>query len=244
MAREASKPAAVKPKARAKLRPAIKAAAKAIAPEPASSQKRDAAATRQRILQAGSEEFAERGFSGARIDQIAKAARSNVQMIYRYFGSKEGLYLAVLEHTYARVRSRERELKLASCEPAEGFRQLVEFTFDFLIEDPAFVAIIRNENVAGGRFVKRLSSVPVSTLPLLKEIVDLLKRGRASGVFKRDVDPTQLYVTILALCFTHLTNRHTLSAMFRRDLSDRAWLAERREHAVQVVLSYLTSGTP
>jgi len=247
MARQASKPAAARPKGRVKPSAAPAATATAAklaapAPAPAASHKRDSAATRQRILEAGSKEFAEHGFSGARIDQIAKAAQSNVQMIYRYFGSKEELYLAVLEDTYARVRNRERELKLASYEPAEGFRRLVEFTFDFLIEDPAFVAIIRNENVAGGRFVKMSNSVPVSTLPLLEEIIDLLRRGRASGVFKREVDPAQIYVTILALCFTHLSNQHTLSAMFQRDVSDEAWLAERREHAVRVVLSYLTSG--
>lgn len=266
MASDGSKPAALKKKLRAKTRSsqaeqavtqaiqqtgrklkprgetAAALASKARLAAPGLSRhRRDSAATRQRILEAGRQEYAEHGFSGARIDRIARAAQSNVQMIYRYFGSKEELYLAVLEDTYARVRNRERELRLGSYEPAEGFRRLVEFTFDFLIEDAAFVAIIRSENVAGGRFIQMSDRVPVSTLPLLAEIIDLLKRGRASGRFKREVEPTQIYVTILALCFTHLSNRHTLSAMFQHDVSDPEWLAARREHAVQVVLSYLTT---
>lgn len=161
-------------------------------------------------------------------------------MIYRYFGSKEALYLTVLEDTYARVRSRERQLQLGDYEPREGMKRLVEFTFDYLIEDPVFVAIIRNENVAGGRFVSMSDQVPASTLPLVEAIVDLMKRGQKAGVFKREVDPTQLYITILSLCFTHLSNQHTLSVMFQRDLSNKTWLAERRTHVVDVVLTFLT----
>ena len=203
-------------------------------------RKRDASATRARILEASRTEFSEHGYSGARIDRIAKSAQSNVQMIYRYFGSKEALYLTVLEDTYARVRSLERKLELGGYEPLEGMKKLIEFTFDFLIEDPVFVAIIRNENVAGGRFVRMSDQVPASTLPLVEAIVDLMKRGRETGVFERDVDPTQLYITILSLCFTHLSNQHTLSVMFQRDLSDQTWLAERRAHVVDVVLTFLS----
>lgn len=206
-------------------------------------RKRDAAATRARILEASRTEFSQHGYSGARIDRIAKSAKSNVQMIYRYFGGKEALYLTVLEDTYARVRGLERQLQLKDYEPLEGMRKLVEFTFDYLIEDPVFVAIIRNENVAGGRFVRMSDRVPASTLPLVEAIVDLMKRGQKEGVFKREVDPTQLYITILSLCFTHLSNQHTLSVMFQRDLSNHDWLAERRVHVVDVVLSFLTCNT-
>lgn len=206
---------------------------------PKATHKRDAAATRQRILRAASEAFALHGFAGARIDQIARGSQSNVQMIYRYFGSKEELYSAVLEDIYAHVRASERNLDLGACTPLDGMRRLVEFTFDYLRDNPQFVAIIRNENMIGGRFVRQLPMVSVSTLPLVAAISDLLKRGRESGCFRATTDGQEVYVTILSLCMIHLAQRDTLSAMFQRDLSDPVWLAQRRSHVVSVVLSFL-----
>jgi AcrR family transcriptional regulator len=205
---------------------------------------RDSAATRQRILEAACKEFAQFGYSGGRMDRIAHGARSNVQMIYRYFGGKDELYLAVLEDTYSRIRALERQLDLAAYPPIGGMRKLVEFTFDYLLENPDFVKTIRNENVVGGEFARRSTVVPSTTYPLLDAITDLLKQGRASGAFKVEIDPMQLYITILGLCLTHLSNRHTLSVMFQRSLEDSKWLAERRDHACDVILSYLTNPRP
>ena len=203
--------------------------------------KRDAEATRRRILDAACHAFAQHGLSGARIDQIAQAAEANVQMIYRYFGGKQELYLAALEDTYARIRAHERQLDLSTQPPEEGMRRLVEFTFDYLRDNPDFVAMIRNENIASGRFARTLPMVSDTTLPLLEAIDDLVARGRASGAFKTEIDPAQLYVTIMSLAITHLSQRHTLSAMFQRDLGDADWLNERRAHAVEVVMTYLTA---
>ena len=129
--------------------------------------KRDAAATRQRILDAARRAFCDHGYEGARVDRIAAAARANVQMLYRYYGGKEDLYLAVLEDTYASIRTLERELDLAALPPVEGMRRLVEFTFDYLRDNPDFAAIIRNENMMGGRFVRKLAMVPDTTTPLM-----------------------------------------------------------------------------
>jgi len=201
---------------------------------------RDSAATRQRILEAGCKEFAQYGYSGGRMDRIARGARSNVQMIYRYFGGKDELYLAVLDDTYSRIRAQERELDLTACAPIDGMRKLVEFTFDYLLANPDFVKMIRNENVVGGEFARRSTVVPSTAFPLVVAITDLLKQGKASGAFKVEVEPMQLYITILALCITHLSNRHTLSVMFQRSLDDPKWLAQRRKHASEVIIAYLT----
>lgn len=225
----------------AELRTGSAATAPPPPPRGTGRSQRDREATKKRILEASRCEFAEHGYSGARMERISKAAKSNVQLLYHYFGSKEDLYVTVLEDTYARVRALERKLALDGHAPLEGMRLLIEFTFDYLLEEPTFVAIIRNENVAGGRFIRRSEAVPKLTTPLVTTMGDLLRRGRRSGIFKRDVDPTQLYVTILSLSITHLSNRHTLSVMFERDMADRAWLEERRRHAVEVILSYLVS---
>ena len=154
--------------------------------------KRDASATRQRILDAARTVFAEHGLTGARVDQIARASEANVQMIYRYFGSKEELYMAALADTYVRIREVERKLDLSSLSPLDGVRRLIEFTFDYLDDNPEFVAIIRNENGAGGQYVKQRQMVSDSTHSLIENIDDLICRGRESGYFRRDFDGRHL----------------------------------------------------
>ena len=205
---------------------------------------RDPQATRRRILEAALTAFAAEGLDGARIDRIARAAEANVQMIYRYFGDKEGLYRAALEETYGRIRILERQLDLGTLPPQDGIRLLIEFTFDYLCDNPDFVSIIRGENMSGGRFVRQLAMVPDTTQPLVEALAGIVLRGQASGVFTAEVDTTQLYVTILSLCMTHLSQRATLSAMFQRDLGNREWLAARRAHVVDVVLAFLTIARP
>ncbi|MFG1477700.1 TetR family transcriptional regulator [Xanthobacter sp. V4C-4] len=207
-------------------------------------RKRDAAATRARILAAAGAAFARDGLAGARVERIAAAAATNVQMIYRYFGDKEGLYRAVLEATYAHLRTLERGLDLAALPPLEGVRRLVEFTFDYLRDTPDFVAIIRNENMAGATFARQVPRLRETALPLLAAIDDLVTRGVAAGAFSIRPAAADLYITILSLAITHVAQRDTLSALLGFDLADPGWLARRRADVVDVVLGYLTAPRP
>lgn len=200
---------------------------------------RNAAETRERLLQAATDEFCERGYDGARMERIVAAAECNIRMAYHYFGDKEGLYLAVLERVYSELRERERQLNLSHLEPVAAMRALVSFTFDHLAAHPEFISLVRNENLLGGRMLKKSSTVTQQTTPLLGMIRDILARGEHLGHFRAAVDPLQLYVSILSLALTHISNRYTLSIIFERDLADPAWLAERRQHAVDVILAYL-----
>lgn len=203
--------------------------------------RRNAIVTRDRVLKAAIAEFCRYGFDGARTGRVAKRASVNIRMIYHYFGSKERLYLAALEHVYREVRTREAALNLRDHAPAEGMRALVDFTFKHLIEHPEFIELIRNENLLRGKHLKKSRSVPETAMPLVSALRDLLTRGVRQGVFRRNVDPVQLYVSILSLCFIHLSNRYTLSIMFSMDLSDEQWLAERLKHVQAIVSSFLAS---
>lgn len=207
-------------------------------------RRRDAEATRRRILEAAQNAFALEGYAGARIDQIARASACNVQMIYRYFGDKEGLYLAALEAIYVRIRSHEQKLQLSALEPVEGMRRLIGFTFDYLRDNPDFVAIVRNENLMEGKFVRRLQAVSDTANPLVEALSDLLARGLQSGAFRRPMTAMDLYLTVLGLCMTHCAQKHTLSAMFRFDFSDPDWQQHRREQVMQLVLGYLVAPEP
>jgi TetR/AcrR family transcriptional regulator len=199
---------------------------------------RNAAATRRRILAAATAEFALKGFQGARIDAIAERAGANKSLIYLYFDNKDGLFVAVLEKVYADIRSAEQKLKLTSCDPVEGMRQLVVFSFDYVARHPEFVAIINDENMLQGIHVRNSKRARELNSPLVATIRELLERGSRQGSFRSDVDPVQLYITIAAACYFHVANRHTLSAIFDLDQSAVTGSA-RLDHVVALVLGYL-----
>lgn len=195
--------------------------------------------TRRNILAAARTEFAAKGLAGARVDEIAATAGSNKRMLYEYFGNKEALWLTVLEQAYEHMRSEEHALDVAKMSPAEGMRYLMEFNFRYCSQHPEFIALVNNENLHRARYLKGSQKVRKLYSPLLAMIRDLLERGVATGVFRRDVDPIDLYITIAALGWFYFSNNHTLSAIFGRNLQSPAQQRARLAHTVDVILGYL-----
>lgn len=202
-------------------------------------QRRNAAATRDRILQAALAEFCENGLGGARTANIAARAKCNIRMLYHYFGNKDGIYLAALEQVYAQLRKREEELDLIHLGPSEGMVALVEFTFDYMLSHQEFISMMGIENILQGKFLRQSESVPQGAMPLVKSIEKLLRRGEEEGLFRKKVDPIQLYVSILSLSYVHISNMHTLSITFGQDITDPGWLKARRVHVRDVIMSFL-----
>lgn len=202
-------------------------------------RKRDPVATRQRLLMAAITEFCDNGLAGARTMAIAERAKCNIRMLYHYFGNKDALYLAALEHVFEQLRERENDLELLHLDPVEGMAALVDFTFDHMLKHQEFIRLIGIENIQRGKFLKQSSTVPQAAVPLVQSIKTLLERGEKEGVMRRNVDAVQLYISILSLSYIHLSNRHTLSITFDRELSDTSWLAERRKHARDVIVGFL-----
>jgi AcrR family transcriptional regulator len=200
---------------------------------------KDAERTRAQILEAAAREFSRSGLGGARVDRIAAQAGVNVRMLYYYFSSKDELFLAVLERAYGVIREAEKHLELDRVEPQEAVRRLVRFTWDFQLSHPEFITLLNSENLHQGRHLKKSSAVAELHSPLLDMIGRLLDRGAQAGVFRRDVDPVQFYITIASLGYFYLSNRHTLSAIFGRDLLVPRQRAERLAHMIEVVLGYL-----
>ena len=200
---------------------------------------KDAERTRVLILEAGAREFARAGLGGARVERIAAQARVNIRMLYYYFSSKDALFLAVLERAYGAIREAEKGLELDRAAPADAVRRLVRFTWDFQLAHPEFITLLNSENLHQGRHLKKSSVVAKLHSPLLEMIGRLLERGARAGAFRRGVDPTQLYITIASLGYFYLSNRHTLSAIFRRDLMTARSRNARLAHMTEVVLGYL-----
>ncbi len=200
---------------------------------------RDAEKTKAGILKAARDEFSEQGFNGARVDAIAARAKANKRLLYHYFGNKEALYLAVLHDAYLEIRLGERELTLSQYDPAEAVDRMVRFTFRHFLANPWFPRLLAIENLQNARFLKQLKDIPALHSPLVTELRDILKRGAESGMFRADVDPMQLYISIAGLGYFYVSNMQTLSVIFGRDLSQFAMIQDREAQAVQMVLDYL-----
>lgn len=214
---------------------------KAIPAKRATAGASEGPGSRERLLQAATIEFARQGLRGARVDVIARRARINKQLIYYHFGDKDALYLAVLEHAYADIRTKERALQLSGEDPSGAMAKLVGFTFDYVAGNRAFVRLLINENLLEARFVRRSRLIRQTRSPLEHLLRATVQRGAAAGLFRRGVDPAQLYITIAGLCFFYIGNIHTLSVLFERDLQAKAALRARRSHVIDVVLGYLAA---
>jgi AcrR family transcriptional regulator len=205
----------------------------------AAAPPRDAEASRARILAAATAEFARHGLSGARVDRIAARAKANKRMLYYYYGGKEALFLAVLEAAYARIRGEEQKLDLSKRPPVEGMRELVTFTWRHFLAHPEFISLLNTENLHRAKHLKRSSRIRSLHSPLLAMLSDLLERGVRAGVFRPGVDPVQLYVSIAALGYFYLSNAHTLSTIFGRDLTAPKAKEARLAHVLDLVLGAL-----
>jgi TetR/AcrR family transcriptional regulator len=203
------------------------------------ANRRDPDRTREAILAAAQDEFAAKGLSGGRVDEIARRARANKRMIYHYFGSKQGLYLAAVERVYEGLRGTERTLDLAHLKPEEAIQRLVEFNFDYTREHPEMVSLINNENLHRARYLRKSKKVRDLHSPFVDLIDDILKRGVAAGVFRKGLDPVDVYITIAAVGYFYLANNWTLSVIFGRNLGSDAVCRQRRKHNVDMILHAL-----
>lgn len=207
----------------------------------ASSRKRgpdrDAVATRRRILNVATRLFAKHGFEGATTDEIADKARVNKRMIYHYYGSKQNLYLEVLEQAYAGARAAEEKLKLDESDPVAALARLTEFTFDSFARDRTFISLLNTENRDGARVLKTSRKVPEMHSSVLRSTDCILRAGETQGVFRPGIDAQQLWMSMVGLSYFYFSNIHTLSISGGRDLSAPDALAERRRHVVDLVLA-------
>lgn len=200
---------------------------------------RDIERTRADIIEAARIEFADKGLSGARVDEIAARTRTTKPTIYYHFGSKEGLYLAVLERAYGGMREVEMSLQLDALPPREAMERLVEVSFDYHAAHPDWVRLVSVENIHGARHIAGVASITERNALAVGTVGGLLERGVQEGVFRRGVDPLDLHLMISSLCFYRVSNRHTWQANFGHDLLAPERASAQRRMAVEAVLRFL-----
>jgi AcrR family transcriptional regulator len=202
---------------------------------------RDAERTRAELLAVATQVFAEDGYSGARVDEIAERTRTTKRMIYYYFGGKEQLYLAVLEQAYTTIREAENNLPVDDLAPVDALRKLAELTYDHHRSHPDFIRLVSIENIHRGEFVRRIDSLRTLSAPMVSRLDALLARGRAGGQFRSDVDAVDVHLVISAYCVFQVANQHTFQYLFGRDLAAPGNRDHLRAMIGDVVVAWLTA---
>lgn len=201
--------------------------------------RRDPEGSRRALLDAAVVEFAMKGHAGARVDEIARRAGVNKQLVYHYFGNKDDLFRAALGEVYGEIRARERALNLGNLPPMKAMERLIAFSFDYLLEHPEFIALLNDENRFGALHVSGSAEVRSMNSPLVDLIGETLVRGVREGVFRKDMDPINLYVSIAGLSYFFFSNNRTLSAVFGKDLGAPRAVSARRRHVIKFAMAAL-----
>ena len=200
----------------------------------------DPARTMAEILQVATHEFADKGLTGARIDEIAAATRTSKRMIYYYFGSKDGLYLAVLEEAYRRMRAIESDLHLDDLPPMEALQKLVEFTYDHHRDNEDFIRLVMNENIQRGDYLRQSQSIQQLNSNAIQSVRAVYDRGVAQGVFRAGLDPVDIHSAISAFTFFNVSNRHTFGVIFQERASQDKADTLKREHVVELIQRFVS----
>ena len=209
---------------------------------PPADRVRDPERTRAEIMDVATREFADRGYTGARVDEIADKTRTTKRMIYYYFGGKEQLYIAVLEQAYGRIREAEAKLGLDAMDPETAMRRLTEFTFDYDHAHPDFVRLVAVENIHHARHLAKSTRIRAINGSIVATIDRILRRGRRSGAFRARVSAIDVHMLMSALCFFHVSNLHTFGAIFRRNFVSPRLRASHRRLAADFILHLLRRG--
>jgi AcrR family transcriptional regulator len=197
--------------------------------------------TRDNILAVATREFADKGLSGARIDEIADKTNSSKRMIYYYFGGKEELYRAVLAKAYSHIREREAERRFETLPADQALRAQVEHTFDYHASHPDFVRLVMNENVHHGQHIAHVPGIKERNRSVIASLKAIIDKGVAEGVFRKGVDPVDLHMSISALCFYNVSNRATFYANFGVDMAAARTLRKRRTQIADIILAWVGS---
>ncbi len=199
----------------------------------------DPARTMADIIEVATREFAEKGLAGARIDVIAEAMRTSKRMIYYYFGSKEGLYLKVLEEAYRGMRAMEVQAHLEDLPPEDALRKLVAHTLDYQWGHPEFARLVQNENIHRAQYLAQSKTIRKLNVPAIEGLRMVLERGQKDGLFRGGVDAVDLHMSISALAVFQVSNRHTFSLIFQRDLESPAAQIARRDSIIEMIVRFV-----
>ncbi|OJW66060.1 MAG: hypothetical protein BGO65_03145 [Afipia sp. 64-13] len=201
---------------------------------------RNAAETRQRILDAALQQFSEKTYAGARIEAIATQAGVNTRMLYHYFGDKDGLYVAVLERVLSDLRQEELRVNTDELPAIDGIMRMFDFVYHHMGSHPELIKLLSGENLMQGQFLKSSAAAPIVSSPVIAQLARLLRRGQADGTVCSGIDPLHLYVLMAGMSYFHRSNGHTLSLIFQKDIFSENWQRSHHRFARRVLRAFIS----
>jgi AcrR family transcriptional regulator len=226
--------------ATASRQPVASAAARVTAKKPAArragTREQSAQTTRDNILRAATKVFARYGYEGGSVEKISHAAKSVDRMIYYYFGSKEGLFIEVLEDMYRRMNDAELALVLDPEQPVASLQGVIDFVVSYYSKNPEFITLLNTENLHRGKHISKSDRARDYSSPAIAIIRQLLESGARQGVFRPDMVARDVYLLIAATAYFYNSNRHTLSAFLGEDLKAPEAMAHWRDFIITTVL--------
>jgi AcrR family transcriptional regulator len=203
-----------------------------------------AQATREGILKAAIKVFAKGGFAGGRVEKISKAAKSYDRMIYYYFGSKEGLFIEVLETIYRRMNDAEAQLAIDVSTPLLALEQVVHFVLDYYRHHPEFVTLLNTENLHKGKHIVKSLRAREFSSPAIAVIHDILRAGVSQGLFRADISARDVYLLIAATGYFYMSNRYTLSAFLGENIDAPQAVAQWKSFVIDTVFRVVNVPPP
>lgn len=196
---------------------------------------------KDKLLLCAINEFAECGYEGARVENIVKAAGCSKQTVYHHYGNKENLFIAVLEYTWNDIRSKERAIEMPEDNPKENLSKIIDFTWDYYINNPWFLKIVNSENQSKGVHLKKskkIAEINCNHISIMTKIID---DGQKKKIFRNDLDPIQVNISIAALGFFYLINQHTLSHIYNIPMTSDEYLNVRHLIIKDTILRWVSA---
>lgn len=192
--------------------------------------------TRENLLQAAVSVFSESGLHGGSVSRIARLANSHDRMIYYYFGSKEGLFVATLEEIYRQYNEAEAAVELNLEHPVDALQTAIVFFVRYFRDHPEFVTVLNSENLHRGKHISQSLLANQFSKPAIGLVHRALDAGQARGVFRSDVSSRDIYVMISAMGYFYQSNRYTLSAFLGEPLMEPAHYSHWESFVIDAVL--------
>lgn len=194
---------------------------------------------KERLLLCAINEFATHGYDGASMSNIVSKAGCSKQLVYHHFGSKEKLFISVLEYAWESIRVAEGSVVLDGLNCIDAINKLIEFTWNYYLENLWFLKLVNSENQYKASHLKkskRFDEINKNHLNLMSSII---VKGKCEGIIKQNIDPIQLNINITALSSYYLINQHTLALVYKKDLSSMNELDERLKVIKDIIINWI-----
>ncbi|MBR3848643.1 MAG: TetR/AcrR family transcriptional regulator [Oscillospiraceae bacterium] len=191
--------------------------------------------TKRKILAAAEAEFSANGFAATKVDDIARRAGVNKQLIYAHYASKENLYSTILALVYGHYAEYETVLFESEYEGIETLHNVILQYFDFLTKNRSFVNLVLWENLNNASYMDKVD------IQLFAGIKKLLCDGIKKGMISEKLDVEQVAHSFNVFCFSAFSNIHTISRLTHKNLDTEDELKKRAEHIADVLTKYIAN---